>query len=311
MLAGDVYGATGLVWAINQANVDGVVSEICLTNSTYSLTSASSGLTGLPIITGQMEIIGNGATIERGGSAPEIRLIEVASGANVIISNTILTGGNLSTGNGGAIFNFNGNVTLQDSTVSNNQAQSGAGIYNDSGTLIVTNTSVTNNVATGGSGGGIVNVGASATLTLNSAIINSNMASSGGGVFNSDGIVNIDASTISFNSADSAGGVYNNNFGQVVINNSTMASNYSQAYGGAISTNGAIMTINNSCVTSNTSPIGSGITNLDSGATPVNAEYNWWGSADGPSGVGSGSGDAVYGNVDFDPFLTAISPTCP
>jgi len=35
----------------------------------------------------------------------------------------------------------------------------------------------------------------------------------------------------------------------------------------------------------------------------VNAECNWWGAVDGPSGVGSGSGDAVSGYVDFEPWL--------
>ena len=37
----------------------------------------------------------------------------------------------------------------------------------------------------------------------------------------------------------------------------------------------------------------------------ITAESNWWGAADGPSGQGSGSGDAVSKNVDFVPFLTA------
>ena len=43
----------------------------------------------------------------------------------------------------------------------------------------------------------------------------------------------------------------------------------------------------------------------------VTAEDNWWGAADGPSGIGSGSGDAVGGNVDYDPFLTEPSPCAP
>jgi len=34
---------------------------------------------------------------------------------------------------------------------------------------------------------------------------------------------------------------------------------------------------------------------------PVTAEHNWWGHASGPSG----SGDAVSGNVDYDPWLGA------
>lgn len=35
------------------------------------------------------------------------------------------------------------------------------------------------------------------------------------------------------------------------------------------------------------------------------AENNWWGAADGPSGVGPGSGDAVSTAVDFTPFRTS------
>jgi len=38
----------------------------------------------------------------------------------------------------------------------------------------------------------------------------------------------------------------------------------------------------------------------------INAENNWWGANDGPSGVGPGSGDAVSANVDYDPWLRKI-----
>jgi len=37
----------------------------------------------------------------------------------------------------------------------------------------------------------------------------------------------------------------------------------------------------------------------------VTAEDNWWGHATGPSGVGSGTGDAVSDYVDYDPWLSA------
>jgi parallel beta-helix repeat protein len=46
----------------------------------------------------------------------------------------------------------------------------------------------------------------------------------------------------------------------------------------------------------------------------VNAENNWWGAADGPSGVGSGSGDSIVivsGGVDFTPFLTSLASGTP
>lgn len=36
----------------------------------------------------------------------------------------------------------------------------------------------------------------------------------------------------------------------------------------------------------------------------VDARNNWWGDASGPAGIGSGNGEAITGNVLFDPWLT-------
>lgn len=46
-----------------------------------------------------------------------------------------------------------------------------------------------------------------------------------------------------------------------------------------------------------------GLTNY--AVSSLNAENNWWGAANGPSGAGFGSGDKVSTNVDFDPWLLA------
>lgn len=40
----------------------------------------------------------------------------------------------------------------------------------------------------------------------------------------------------------------------------------------------------------------------------INATYNWWGSADGPSGYGNGHGDEVDKNIIYDPWLTEPNP---
>ena len=43
------------------------------------------------------------------------------------------------------------------------------------------------------------------------------------------------------------------------------------------------------------------------------AENNWWGHASGPAGEGSGAGDPVGTNVDFDPWLDGLpefTPPC-
>lgn len=45
-----------------------------------------------------------------------------------------------------------------------------------------------------------------------------------------------------------------------------------------------------------------GINNSD-GIGTLDAENNWWGAIDGPSGVGPGSGDSVSNNVDYDPWI--------
>ncbi len=57
---------------------------------------------------------------------------------------------------------------------------------------------------------------------------------------------------------------------------------------------------------------GNNIGALYSGIEIINAEDNWWGAADGPSGDGSGSGDAVDGStIDFGPWLTARASGTP
>lgn len=50
-----------------------------------------------------------------------------------------------------------------------------------------------------------------------------------------------------------------------------------------------------------------GVTNAN--AFWVDADYNWWGASDGPSGVGPGSGDAVSTYVTYSPFMG--SQMCP
>jgi hypothetical protein len=43
----------------------------------------------------------------------------------------------------------------------------------------------------------------------------------------------------------------------------------------------------------------------------VNAEYNWWGDASGPGGVGPGAGDEISDGITYDPWLSSFTiPTC-
>ena len=64
--------------------------------------------------------------------------------------------------------------------------------------------------------------------------------------------------------------------------------------------NAGTVTVNNNNITNNSV---NGVTNK--ATAQLDAENNWWGAADGPSGNGPGTGDAVSTNVDFDPWLAA------
>ncbi|MFN8530790.1 MAG: tandem-95 repeat protein [Anaerolineae bacterium] len=65
------------------------------------------------------------------------------------------------------------------------------------------------------------------------------------------------------------------------------------------------LTISGSCLVGNEAY---GIRDNASGV--VNATGNWWGATDGPSGIGSGGGDALLGNPIYQPFLTTDPGSC-
>ncbi len=307
---GNVYGTEGLIETIQLANGNGNADIICLSAGIYTLTRVDNGENGLPVIDTGITFRGNGAVIARDASAPEFRILEVGVGGFVSINDLTISDGRLTNGAGAGIYAFGGSLTFNNVTVTNNLAFSAGGIYADATTIMMTNTLVENNDAEGGSGGAIASIGALSVMTIQSSSISNNFATSGGGIFNSDGTVHIHDSVLTGNSAGSAGAIFNNNFGTITISDSTMSNNISLAYGGAMSTNGSMLTINDSCITDNSAPFGSGIANLDSFGPMVNAEQNWWGASDGPSGDASGSGDSVYGNVDYTPFKVSSLPFC-
>src|SRR5262249_40676852 len=115
VLTGDV---AGLVADINTANTnnDPNGNTINLTaGSTYNLTTINNfwyGPDGLPAISSNLTINGNGATIQRDSSAPNFRLFFVSSGRsglpmgtltlnNLTLQNGRAQGGNASQGGGG------------------------------------------------------------------------------------------------------------------------------------------------------------------------------------------------------------------
>jgi hypothetical protein len=172
----------GLIWAINQANASPNPTTLCLSeNSTYTLSSSYEDFfadTGLPRITTNVTIEGNSATIQRDTNSPEhFRILGVDSTGDLKLNNVtirdgliddnagaglVIVGGNATIdgtifvyndvtnadAQGGAIFNYFGNLHITDSTLTHNTAALSAGsLYNWGGFAQISQSCIANNSA--------------------------------------------------------------------------------------------------------------------------------------------------------------------
>lgn len=155
---------------------------------TYSLRksdiASDNGATGLPIISDDISINGNGATIERNNAndTPLFRLFYIAPKGVLHLNQITLRNGKLApTGNcpancGGALYNA-GTLEITNSTFEKNSASSGGAIYNLGKTDIV-NSTLSGNVAN--LGGAILTNGAASKIAVVHATIAGNTAEQGG-----------------------------------------------------------------------------------------------------------------------------------
>ncbi len=173
-----------LVAALTTANDNADVTTLNLANNcAYELSAADNdngqGPNGLPRITTNVTINGNGATLKRGASSSnDLRLFQIASGGNLNLSNLVIENGRTNS--------------------------SGGGIRNE-GQLILNNVTIQNNRSNDGLGGGIFNKG---QLTLTDVTLKNNYAKyTGGGLFNfADSQVSLTRVTINENTGEAWGG---------------------------------------------------------------------------------------------------------
>jgi len=184
------------------------------------------------------------------------------SGGTVEINHCNISG-NSTDYDGGGIRN-SGILTVNDSTISNNQANHGGGIYN-SGTMTINECAISGNSAE--MGGGIC-CSDNTTLTVNNSTISNNSTSifGGGGIFCYNTTLNMNNSTISNNSGIFGGGLWLRDT-LAMINNCTISENESEQDGGGILNDNSyyddgMLTITNSIITDNqTLSSGGGIYN--------------------------------------------------
>jgi hypothetical protein len=258
--AGDV---SCLIAAITEANTNGEKNTIRLAAGTYTLTAVDNGIfvlpnggihvdpNGLPVITSLLTITGQGAEttiIERDLSAPEFRILEIATAGSLTLKGLTLRHGVNGSGGlhaGGGGINNHGTLHISHCTIANNRGVRGAGIHTE-GTLRISHCTIADNH--GDLGGGITNQG-SVHLTR-STLANNSAGHGGGGLLNAGGTVIIARTTFTGNSADGGGGLENSsNFfdrdqeGFVSITNSTFESNMG-TMSGAISNGGSLSLVN-------------------------------------------------------------------
>lgn len=259
-----------------------LASEAIYTLDRFDNIDPSDGPSGLPQITSEITIEGNGATIERSsvGIIPSFRIFFVQTDGDLTLEGLtvrnglvssfdgggILSKGKLTVTNstvsnnsgrlGGGILNLRGEVVLLNNTIRDNSGNFGAGIANDGGPMTLTNSVVSSNESIG-FGGGMWNSG---TLTMiNSALIGNSANADGGGIKNLY-MLTITNSIVSGNSAGGNGGGIRNQ-STSTITNSTVNGNSADENGGGIWNNG-VLTVIDSTISDNTASNGGGIMNF-------------------------------------------------
>jgi filamentous hemagglutinin family protein len=156
--------------------------------------------------------------------------INVAAGATLNLSNSVIANNQIVTSNDGAGLANTGTTNLTNVTVRNNTANDDGGGIVNFGTLTIINSTLSNNTAIGSSspnsGGGALLNTIGRTATLINTTVSGNTAKVGGGIRN-DGILTILNSTVANNRATGGlgGGGIANSLGTVTITNTIIATN--------------------------------------------------------------------------------------
>ncbi|QPP08029.1 hypothetical protein G4Z16_18305 [Streptomyces bathyalis] len=263
---------TGLVNAINRANASPNAGRITLApHCTYNLTTPDNADDGLPEITGNVTITGRDTTIRRAPSATQdFRILHVVSGGTLTLNSLTVSNGRVgATLSGGGIANTNGTLNLNRTVVRNNLAGTGGGIGNSGGRIDLDRSTVERNTASS-FGGGIVN-GGNGTMTMKGGALLRNRAVTGpgGGLENIGGTASLDSVSVRGNTATIGGGLRNTNASTLHLRSTTVRDNIAVS-GAGISNNSVLgtstVTLVRSLVTRNTAiTAGGGILNEPGG----------------------------------------------
>ena len=209
--------ATAFAEAVVLANTDGRPSVICLGGGVYAMTASQ-------VLSTDISIIGNGSSVVPAGNfgaslfeitgTVSIENLNINNGSATFGAGILVNGGtatltdilfslNIAGQDGGALYNFNGNVTITNGNFAANQANIGAAIFNTgvNATLSINDTELSRNEAIVG---GAIRTD-SGTLTIDGSEFIANMATSESSAISlgTSGSVNIQNTVITENLAAS------------------------------------------------------------------------------------------------------------
>ncbi len=356
-----VTASCELAEAIDNANDDAATHADCpagagadriTLDADVALTTVadtSDGPNGLPSITSDVTIAGNGHKIARSG-ATAFRIFHVAAAGRLTLIDTTVENGLAeavsATARGGGIMS-RGELAVIHSAISNNTASAsgldvsakGGGIYSYVNTVVrlanstvADNTAIVDGTGSSASGGGIDSYG---RLIVRNSTLSGNVAeaigvsayASAGAIDSAIGAVTLENSTVSGNSAEAqdayGGAIYHGGGGALELVNVTVSGNTALAgdtasAGGIHLGGGAAMTLTNSTVFGNSA---TGAFSYGGNLYPASGTITAAGSI-----VAAGTPDDCYETIvdaghsfdsdgtcgaDFDPLVpgTDVSPT--
>ena len=204
--------------------------------------------------------------------------------------------------NGGGIYNYQGNLTLTNVTISGNLAgNSGGGIFTDSGTLTLINSTLSDNMA---KFGGAIYSSGNLTLT-NSTLSGNSVRYHGGGVYSDQGNLTLTNSTLLDNSTNVYGGGIYNDQGNLTLTNSMFSGNSAGTKGGGIYNTGSasVVLLNNTIVAGNVASNFGPDIHLNSGT--LTGSYNLIGDgSDQPLQDGNNGNQVGTFSSPIDPMLS-------
>jgi hypothetical protein len=302
-----------------QAGPDTITFAAKLLGGTINLDAAQGQL----VLSGGGNLTIRGPSNQAGGvtisGQDAVRVLNVTGGVVVLTNLTITRGASGGGNSGGGLANSGTNTTLTNVAVTGNVGTvNGGGIFN-TGTLALVNCEVSNNRTTTDDGGGIANRG---TLTAtNSRILGNSAASAGGGIDtrNAAAVTNLIGCTVAGNIGVFGGGFEVTTNGVLNINNSTISGNHAltQGGGGIQVFGGAQLRVTNSTIAHNTTDGGDGGGGISINATAgtvtivhatIVGNSDTSNNAQGAGGISKGAGPTLnlFNSIVAQNFADAV-----